>query len=172
MVSQIFKIYFVKESSGVTFADITNILLIKIYTRGLKSSNFIQKRLQHRPFSVKCPKCLRTLFFIEHLLWLLLTCGKFFLILVIISFVNTDNNRVKTCIKKVDKKAKIGQVVSADQRIKLVLPYVGKWLHEKAMVNFKIYVTDWTTNNYNTNFSTTFWLLFFFKENITHVIFY
>ena len=149
MVSQIFKIYFVKESSGVTFADITNILLIKIYTTGLKSSNFIQKRLQHRCFSVKCPKCLRAPFFIEHLLWLLLTCGKFFLILVIISFVNTDNNRVKTCIKKVDKKAKIGLVVSADQRIKLVLPYVGKWLHEKAMVNFKIYdVTDWTTNNY------------------------
>ena len=75
--------------------------------------------------------------------------------------------------KKVNKKAKIGLVVSADQQIKLVLPYVGKWLHEKAMVNFKIYdVTDWATNNYNTSFSTTFWLLFFFKENITHVIFY
>ena len=30
--------------------------------------------------------------------------------------------------------------------------YVEKRLHKKAKVNFKIYdVTDWTTNNYNTD---------------------
>ena len=30
--------------------------------------------------------------------------------------------------------------------------HIGKQLHKKAKVNFKIYTaTDWETNNYNTN---------------------
>ena len=32
--------------------------------------------------------------------------------------------------------------------------FVEKWLDKKAMVNFKLYgITDWTTNNCNTNIS-------------------
>ena len=40
---------------------------------GLKSCNFVKKRLQHRCFSVKIAKLSRTAFFIEHLRWLLLS---------------------------------------------------------------------------------------------------
>ena len=39
---------------------------------GLKAWNFIWKRLQHRCFSVKFTKFLRTHFFTEHIRWLLL----------------------------------------------------------------------------------------------------
>ena len=39
---------------------------------GLKACNFIQKRFQHRCFPVKFEKFLRTLFFTEHIRWLLL----------------------------------------------------------------------------------------------------
>ena len=39
---------------------------------GLKTCNFIKKRLLHRCFPVNIAKLLRTAFFIEHLWWLLL----------------------------------------------------------------------------------------------------
>ena len=39
---------------------------------GLKACNFIKKRLQHTFFPVKFAKFLRTPFFTEHVLWLLL----------------------------------------------------------------------------------------------------
>ena len=38
-----------------------------VYKAGLKACNFIEKRLQHRCFSVKFPKFLRTPFLKEHL---------------------------------------------------------------------------------------------------------
>ena len=37
---------------------------------GLKTCNFVRKRLQHRLFLVNIPKFLRTPFFIKHLQWL------------------------------------------------------------------------------------------------------
>ena len=40
---------------------------------GLKTGNFIKKRLQHRCFPVNIAKFLRTAFFIEHLPWLFLS---------------------------------------------------------------------------------------------------
>ena len=40
-----------------------------------KTCNFIKKRLQHRCFPVNFAKFLRTLFFIEHLWWVLLGVG-------------------------------------------------------------------------------------------------
>ena len=39
---------------------------------GLKACSFVKKRLQHTCFPVKFAKFLRTIFFTEHLLWLLL----------------------------------------------------------------------------------------------------
>ena len=41
-------------------------------TAGLQACNFIKKRLQPRPFPVTIEKILRTVFFTEHLWWLLL----------------------------------------------------------------------------------------------------
>ena len=47
---------------------------------GLKAWNFIKKRLQHLYFPVKFAKFLRTLFFKEHLLWLLLQMEGHFIV--------------------------------------------------------------------------------------------
>ena len=66
-----------------------------IYTTGQKVCNFIQKKLPHRCFSMKFPKFLRTLFLMGHLQWLLQTYDKFFLVLVIVTFVKKQSNRVK-----------------------------------------------------------------------------
>ena len=52
---------------------------------GLKACNFIKKRLQHRCLPVKFAKFLRTPFFTEYLLWLLLN-GNF-------SLVRLHNNK-------------------------------------------------------------------------------
>ena len=58
-----------------------------IYTTGQKACNSVKKRLQHKCFSVKFPKFLKTPFLIQHLQWLLLTYRKSFLVLFTISFV-------------------------------------------------------------------------------------
>ena len=58
-----------------------------IYTTDQKACNSVKKRLQHKCFSVKFPKFLKTLFLIQHLQWLLLTYAKSFLVLFIIRFV-------------------------------------------------------------------------------------
>ena len=43
---------------------------------GLKACNFIKKRLQHIHFPEKFAKFLRTYFFIEHILWLILEISR------------------------------------------------------------------------------------------------
>ena len=58
-----------------------------IYTTDPKACNSAKKRLQHRCFSVKSPKFLKTPFLMQHLQWLLLTYAKSFLVLFIINFV-------------------------------------------------------------------------------------
>ena len=63
----------VRRCSFKKFANFTvkhlcwNLFLIK--SEGLKSSNFIETRLQNRCFPVKFAKFLRTPFFTEHLRW-------------------------------------------------------------------------------------------------------
>ena len=46
-----------------------------------KSCNIVKKGLQHRCFSMKFPKYLRTSFLMEHLQWLLLTYNKSILLI-------------------------------------------------------------------------------------------
>ena len=67
-----------------------------IYTTSLNACNLIKKRIQHLCFSVKFQKFLRISFLKEHPQWLLLTYDKFFLVLVIISFLKNRKNGMKT----------------------------------------------------------------------------
>ena len=55
--------------------NVTNLTGKYRWKERLQACNFIKKRLQHRCFSVKCVKFLRTPFFTEHLRWLLPNFG-------------------------------------------------------------------------------------------------
>ena len=74
---------------------------------GLRSENFIKKRLWHRCFPVTFVKFLRTLFYIEHLWWVVLYFSQSIIFLA-------EKNLMKIYISWlfIDKKIQIGCAVT------------------------------------------------------------